>query len=66
MLLRRHPAYRRREPDSGASVERGKLRPRNSEGEGRCLTWSERETPKWPKLQGAEYRGGAMQRRTVP
>src|SRR5712692_643921 len=31
LLPRRHPAYRRRESDPGADVERGKLRPRNCE-----------------------------------
>ncbi len=29
LLSGRHPAYRRRESDPGANVERGKLRPRN-------------------------------------
>jgi hypothetical protein len=61
LLPRWHPAYRRREPDSGVNVERGKLRPRHGKGEGECLTRSERETPKWPKPQGAEYRCEARQ-----
>jgi hypothetical protein len=66
LLPRWHPAQRRREPGSGANVERGKLRPRRCEGTGQCLTWSERENPKRQDPQGAEYRAGAMQRRTDP
>jgi hypothetical protein len=34
LLPRRHPAYRRREPGSGASMERVKPRARNGEGQG--------------------------------
>ena len=66
MLPRRHPAYRRREPGSGANVERGKLRPRHRDRGGRWLN-REREGV----LQAAKSARGrvperGMQWRTVP
>ena len=46
LLSRRHPAYRRRESDPGANVERGKLRPRNCGTGDRRSHQSREEDPK--------------------
>ena len=63
-LPERHPAYRRREPGSGVSVERAKLRPDNAEQGGHGRSWPsdrERENPQAVDPRGAEYRrGGAV------
>src|SRR5262249_50982035 len=63
-LPERHPAYRRREPGSGVSVERAKRRPDTAETEGPSRSGPsdrERESPQAADPQGAEYRcGGAV------
>jgi len=63
---RRHPAYRRRESDPGADVERGKLRPRNCESGGRWPHRSREEDPQAKKCARGRVPSRGMQWRTVP
>ncbi len=66
MLPRRHPAYRRREPGSGANVERGKLRPRHREREGRWLSRAREGDLQAAKSVRSRVPKRGMQWRTVP